>query len=273
MATAKNKRSATSRLTTSEVTEALRNRYKPKTEHMVADKWAFIQEVRDDAGHRARRSCDAIAMGLWPSEGLHLHGHEIKVSRSDWLKELNDPGKATTFSRFCHYWWIVAPAGIVVLDELPATWGLMVVNESHVVKVKRPATFNKKPDPVSYGFLASLLRRSLEQDEVLAKVRRAKQEGHKEGVASMQWRIDDLEKRQAKREEQRQGDAVKAVSEFEKASGIRLSAWNAARLGEAAAMLAKLDPQLGVRQLSELSMRAGKLAKAMEVIFSIDSED
>lgn len=234
---------------------------------MVTDKWAFIQEVRDDAGHRARRSCDAIAMGLWPSEGLHLHGHEIKVSRSDWKKELDDPSKSYAFSRFCHAWWIVAPKGIVVLEELPATWGLMVVSESLSVKVQRPATINRKPEPVSYGFLASLLRRSLEQDEVAAMVRRAKQDGYREGVASMERRIADIEKRHAKQEQNRQADAVKTVRDFEEASGVVLNAWNARELGAAAKLLSNLHPMMAARQLLELSIRADKLAKALAVIF------
>ena len=33
------------------------------------------------------RYADAIAMNLWPSRGLAVHGFEIKISRGDWQRE------------------------------------------------------------------------------------------------------------------------------------------------------------------------------------------
>jgi len=37
-------------------------------------------------------------MDLWPSGGLEIHGHEVKVSRSDWLRELKEPEKRPSSS-------------------------------------------------------------------------------------------------------------------------------------------------------------------------------
>ena len=89
--------------------------------------WAWVPKVRNAAGFSATNTCDGIAMALWPSRGLELHGHEVKVSRSDWLKELRKPEKAEAFTIFCDRWWIVAgDAEIVHDDELPPGWGLMI---------------------------------------------------------------------------------------------------------------------------------------------------
>ena len=47
------------------------------------------------------RVADFIAQDLWESAGMHLIGHEVKVSRSDWLTELADPTKAEAIKRYC----------------------------------------------------------------------------------------------------------------------------------------------------------------------------
>lgn len=46
-----------------------------------AQEYALFFEVRSATGFPGRlRSADALAMSLWPSRGLELHGFEIKVS-------------------------------------------------------------------------------------------------------------------------------------------------------------------------------------------------
>src|SRR3954468_2546806 len=71
------------------------------------DAWAFMTKVKNDAGHAATGTADAIAMSLWRSRGLRLHGFEVKCSRSDWLYELKHPEKAESFIRYVHHWWMV----------------------------------------------------------------------------------------------------------------------------------------------------------------------
>src|SRR5438876_1169784 len=72
-------------------------------------------------------SADALAMSLWPSRGLELHGFEIKASRADWRTELRNPETADEIATRCDRWWIVAGSADIVTDgELPPTWGLLV---------------------------------------------------------------------------------------------------------------------------------------------------
>lgn len=126
-----------------------------------APKWALLFEVQDATGMRATRSADAIAMGLWPSVGLHLHGFEIKSSRADWRRELKDPTKALAIQKFCDRWWLVAAdSGIVRLDELPPTWGLMAMYDGRLRVVRAAPVLD--PVTMSRPFLAALLRRSWE---------------------------------------------------------------------------------------------------------------
>ena len=86
------------------------------------------RQVRSHAGFDARRTADFVAMDLWPSTRLTLHGHEIKVSRSDWLRELKDPSKAAEFIPYMNYWWGSSSDPRIVRDgELPDDWGLMAM--------------------------------------------------------------------------------------------------------------------------------------------------
>lgn len=124
----------------------------------AAPEYALFYEVGDATGGRSRRWADAIAMGLWPSRGLALQGFEIKVSRGDWLSEMRNPAKAEAIARFCTYWWIVTPPGIVKDGELPEGWGLYEVQTNGLRCVKQAPKL--EPQPVDMPFLAALLRRA-----------------------------------------------------------------------------------------------------------------
>ncbi|MFJ4168364.1 hypothetical protein ACIPY3_02525 [Paenarthrobacter sp. NPDC089714] len=96
-------------------------------------RYTRAEHVKVSAGHNASRICDYMALDLWPGMGAgsgpKLHGHEVKVSRSDWLTELKDPDKAESFAQYCDYWWlVVADKKIVAPGELPKRWGLMTVH-------------------------------------------------------------------------------------------------------------------------------------------------
>ena len=81
------------KVTERDVLAALRNRYAILSKDFRI-RYAIAEHVQSSAGFDARRVCDFMALDLWPSKGLELHGHEVKVSRSDWLRELREPAKA-----------------------------------------------------------------------------------------------------------------------------------------------------------------------------------
>jgi hypothetical protein len=85
--------------------------------------------VRNSTGY-GDRTCDAIAMSLWPSRGLELHGIEIKCSRGDWLHELKRPDKADKMFKYFDRWWLAVSDESVAHDyEIPPTWGLIVMDK------------------------------------------------------------------------------------------------------------------------------------------------
>lgn len=126
-------------------------------------RFARAEHVKISAGFDARRICDYMAMDLWPGgygrdAGPKLHGHEVKVSRSDWLTELRDPDKAQAFARYCDFWWlVVAEKSIVKPGELPDGWGLMVASGPSV-RVATSARRNLAVEPLPRDVQATLLR-------------------------------------------------------------------------------------------------------------------
>ena len=120
-------------------------------------RYAVAAHVRSAAGFDARRTADFIAMDLWPSARLTLHGHEVKVSRSDWLRELKDPTKAAEFIPYMNCWWVViSDARIVREGELPDDWGLMAMRGSLLTVVKKAP--RRDALPMKATRLAALLR-------------------------------------------------------------------------------------------------------------------
>lgn len=140
---------------TTKMYAALRKRYR-------APAHALLIEVPNGTGARKRRSADAVAMSLYPSRGLDIEGIEIKVSRSDWLRELKDPLKSEPVQKYCDKWWVAAPKGVVDPDELPSTWGLLVLQKGNKLVARRPAP-KLDPAPLDRTFVASLGRRMHEQ--------------------------------------------------------------------------------------------------------------
>jgi hypothetical protein len=112
-------------------------------------------EVASATGFAANRRLDAVVMSLWPSRGLHLYG--VKVARSDWRREKSNPAKAEELARFCHHFYLAAPANIVPASEVPPNWGLLEVDDGGRVHQTKAATL-LKPEPPGYEFLAAVFR-------------------------------------------------------------------------------------------------------------------
>lgn len=212
--------------------------------------YAFLRQVRNATGYQQRtRTADALAMGLWPSRGMHLHGFEIKVSRSDWAHELKQPEKAEEIARYCHFWWLAVPDAAIVKDgKLPHQWGLLEC-KSQTPKIVKQAPFVENPQPPTMMFFASLMRSVVEDDTALADVQKlmqkeiwaAEERGRKSAV--------DAAERDAKAMLDRTGDLMKRVADFEAASGIRIDRYSTYFSGEIGAAVRMIRNERGIASL------------------------
>lgn len=211
--------------------------------------------VRSAAGFDARRTIDAVALGLWPSRGMLLDGYEIKVSRSDWLRELKNPAKAEEFAGLVdRLWLVVSDAAIVKDGELPDGWGLLVKSGERLrakVKAQRLTTGKDLPSRFGRSFLVPLLRA---MNAVPPDMREALREEAERQVSSQaQYEAEEL----AKLREQ--------VEAFEKGAGIKIATW---RLDDAEtveergrAFAAALE---GEKKVHELRATAARIAESAE---------
>lgn len=129
---------------------------------MGARRYAVAEHVPNTTSWAARIA-DFIAVDCYISQDRHMprryevHGHEIKVTRSDWLTELRQPEKAQAFTPYVHRWWLVVADRSIVRDgELPDGWGLLV-KAGPVLRRVTTAPL-REPEPMPNGMLAALLR-------------------------------------------------------------------------------------------------------------------
>ncbi len=191
------------------VRQALRVKY-------AAPEWALLEEVHNRTGG-GTRSADAIAMNLWESHAFRIIGFEIKVSRSDWLRELKDPSKADVIAAYCDMWFIVATPDIVKEDELPPAWGLQVLkgNGLHIVK-KAPLLEDRKA--LDRRFVAAMVRRATQigDEQIQAAIGPAVDRARKEAESRLQSEVDRRTRRA--KEITDRVDAVKAATGIDIAS-------------------------------------------------------
>lgn len=89
-------------------------------------RYVCAEHVRARSGFDTR-TLDFVAIDTWASGKLATHGVEVKVSRSDWLRELKEPEKSAPFMEWTTHFWLAVPdLGVARADELPEGWGLLL---------------------------------------------------------------------------------------------------------------------------------------------------
>lgn len=198
----------------SDVVAALRTHY--------GDAWALIEQVGDATGFSVRRHLDIVAMGLWPSRGMEVHGIEVKVDRQDFLKEIAQPAKAEAVASKCDRFFIAAPAGLVKAEQLHAlapAWGLYEVNEAPSGKRTVTVALGAEkldPKPLDRMFIAAVLRR----------IRPASEELRSELEKTLRAEITAENDRKIETEVVRRGyranEVLEAVAKFTETTGINI---------------------------------------------------
>lgn len=117
--------------------------------------------------------CDAIYVGFTSTSGRILVGHELKVSRADWVKEMESPGKSDPWADQCHQWFLVVSSPDIVRDgELPAGWGLMVPGRSKTrMEVRVRADHKTNHDPSWLAVRSIMARQDTLRANAIAAVR------------------------------------------------------------------------------------------------------
>lgn len=155
----------------------------------------FLPEVGWNGG--GIRRCDAIYVGFTSTSGRLMVGHEVKTSRADWVRELDDLHKADEWADQCHEWWLVASDPAIVRDgELPAGWGLMVPGPSKTrLAVIEKADRKPATHTPSWRAVRSIIaRQDTLRAQAIAKVQR---DADQRAWAKYQGQVDDRVDNQA----------------------------------------------------------------------------
>lgn len=223
--------------------------------------WAYLEQVRNRTGYGRERYADGVAFNLWPSQGMEVHGFEVKVDRPDLMRELRDPGKAGAIQRFCDRWWLVlADEKLIQPGELPPTWGLMVVVGDKVPKLKSVTAAPKlEPEPLARTFVASVMR-NFEQNFVAKRV-------HDDLKRDIERQAKELATQQFQQMQNRadngtasvriENDNLKAkIQRFEELAGVSITDWDLGNIVHAVQLVRNGGLNRVEQRLTELRMRA-----------------
>lgn len=236
--------------------------------------YAFLTHVRNDGGFSATRTFDGVAVSLWPSRGYAIDVYEVKVSRSDWMRELKDPAKSEAAWEIGDRFWIVATAGVVDPAELPHGWGLI---EAHGAKVTDAGLTGRRlrttvqaqwhgapvkdsaRGTISKGLMVAMLRRAGAVPDYQTPAERliteAEERGREAARASMQEMVD--------RAHERERETAEFWRTFSNASGLNLYRSNTAEMTEIGAKVraALADEHHATRVRRHLERIRGELVR------------
>lgn len=240
----------------SDVLRALDKRW-PDTEYLK------VREAPQDAT-RMGRKIDLLVVSLWQSRGFELDAVEVKVSASDWRRELENAAKADWWWRHTHRFWVAVPAALAerVKGELPSTWGLIACSdEAAVVVVKAP---KHGAAPLPWPSCIGTMRASA--DAGINALGRAEQRGYDRGYEDGKRKAEAAGGRDWTKD---QLDSLRqTVQEFEQASGITVKGWHGGELGRAVAIVQKWshDPEWAVDGLKRLAGQVSRQGKELAAL-------
>jgi len=153
--------------TSADLTQLLRSKYKVDTVSNGNAPAILLEQVANATGFSAGRWIDAAVFEMWPMHGLTRRAFEIKISRGDFLRELNNPQKYQWCRQYFHEFWYVAPKGVIKTEELPEGAGWLYPAGSRLLTA-RQASHRKDPE-LNNELLASFLRSAAKEIENAAK--------------------------------------------------------------------------------------------------------
>ena len=221
----------------------------------------FVNVFECPSSNAGGRRCDLISFGVWKSTGNKVIGHEIKVDRGDWLRELQQPDKADAFATYVDAWYLVAPPGVVRLEELRPAWGLLELSRSDSLRVRRQPTPSDSPRPMDRNMLAAILRKvtaKVDEEQIQARIRQALEAARKQFESTAGYREKSLVK---------QCETLKArIESFEKHTGLhidRYSEYGDQSLGKAVKLVRNRTPEELVSQYRVLAEAFDRVTKSL----------
>lgn len=189
----------------------------------------------------SNRRVDGVIVSMFPSNGLHKMGVEIKISRSDLSHELSDFSKSQAMFNYFEYFYLAVPHKKIVEGfQIPDHWGIMIVNET-TNRIVRPAKLNEHA-VCDNSFLSRICQKVT--TEFISR------ETHNLVLNQYQERINELDKkvrftedRNYERLQRDLNDMRKKYVDLQEKTGIRLEWMNDTEAQSLAAAMAMVKQQ------------------------------
>lgn len=221
-----------------------------------------IAEAPEESS-RGGRKIDLLVVSLWPSRGLDIDAVEIKVSVSDWRRELKRAAKADFWWRHSHRFWVAAPADVAVKirDEIPAGWGLLACEfDKPPVALMKPVPHDA--EPLTWPQTVGLLRAAA--DAGVNALYRAEQRGYAKGLAVGEQQAERKSGEGYLRDRVTKLEGL--VERFQEASGLDLrNDWEVDRVASLVGMVraAHKNPEWVIHHLADPAERLASIAEAL----------
>ena len=126
--------------------------------------WIVAGEVQRTTGWSDRRY-DFVAMNCYSSREYKIEVVEIKVSKPDLRRELEEPEKHNVIFNEIDYFSLAAPAEIIDMDIIPPKWGVYAVKDGKLITKRKPlALHDESNTTIKRSFAASFLRAAMSQN-------------------------------------------------------------------------------------------------------------
>ncbi len=166
------------------------------------------------------------------------------------MKEKATPEKAEEIAQYCDYWLVVTPPGLVQLEELPSSWGLIEWNGE---KWRcRSAGKKLKAKSLDRSFVASMMRSvaanyvpRADVDQLANSMLAEKTESIKQAGEFARQALKELQE---------------TVRKFEDASGVRIQdSWQREKIGPAVRLVLNGEVALQGERLAHLREAAARI--------------
>jgi hypothetical protein len=147
----------TTKPTAAQITALLQHRH-------AAPEWASFAQLPSNTGG-INRYLDFYAINLWHSKRYLKVAYEIKISRSDFHREMNEPRKREFAEKIADEAYFATPLNLINPDEVPEGWGLIEMNAGGL-RIKKRAP-QRKVEDLPMSFIASLARRLSDPPQAL----------------------------------------------------------------------------------------------------------
>ena len=154
-------------MTSDDIRKSIRKKFRDSRRYAVVDEVGVCTGFTETWD--SPRRIDMMVLDCFRCNDFYIEGIEIKISKSDLKRELNEPEKHEVFFQSIDGYTIAAPTELLkeMKDLIPKEWGLLGINEAtfEARYIRRPDNLTDWIDrkTVDRGFFASVVRSVVNQ--------------------------------------------------------------------------------------------------------------